>query len=141
MASSVYTVKVEWGDCDPARIVYYPNFFSWFDAATRHLFESNGLLWDAMTREHGSRGFPLVDARASFRRPARFGDVLEIETRLKRWSTRSFELEHVIRIGGQVAVEGSETRIWGVNDPARPEGLKAGQIPASVKARIPAESA
>lgn len=138
MSSSVYTVKVEWGDCDPARIVYYPKYFTWFDAATRHLFETNGLMWDAISREHGSRGFPLVDARASFRRPARFGDVLEIETTLKRWGTRSFELQHIVRINGDVAVEGSETRIWGVDDAVNPEGLKAGRIPDAIKARIPA---
>jgi len=141
MTSSVYKVQVQWGDCDPARIVYYPNYFRWFDAATRHLFECNGLFWDAMSREHGSRGFPLVDARASFRRPARFGDVLEIATSLKRWGTRSFELEHVILVAGAVAVEGSETRIWGVDDPAVPEGLKAGRIPDAIKARMPAVAA
>jgi len=22
------TIRVEWGDCDPAGIVYYPNFFT-----------------------------------------------------------------------------------------------------------------
>ena len=141
MSSSVYKVKVQWGDCDPARIVYYPNYFSWFDAATRHLFESNGLSWAVISSEHGSRGFPLVDARASFRKPARFGDVLEIETTLKRWGTRSFELAHIVRIDGDVAVEGSETRIYGVDDPAKPEGLKAGRIPDAIKAKIPAATA
>jgi 4-hydroxybenzoyl-CoA thioesterase len=141
MSSSVYKVLVQWGDCDPARIVYYPNFFSWFDAATRHLFETNGLSWAAISGEHGSRGFPLVDARASFRRPARFGDELEIETTLKRWGRSSFDLQHVIRIKGDVAVEGSETRIWGIDDPANPEVLRAGRVPDAIKAKIPAATA
>jgi acyl-CoA thioesterase FadM len=24
-------ILVAWGDCDPAGIVYYPNYFHWFD--------------------------------------------------------------------------------------------------------------
>ena len=138
MTNALYTVRVEWGDCDPARIVYYPNFFRWFDQATRNLFEVNGLGWAELFERYGTRGMPLVDARSSFRRPARFGDTLAIETRIRRWGSRSFELGHVIRIGGEVAVEGQETRIWGISDPADPEGLKAGEIPVEVKSRIPA---
>lgn len=141
MTVSLYTVRVEWGDCDPARIVYYPNFFRWFDQATRNLFEANELGWAALFDRYGTRGMPLVDAKAQFRRPARFGDTLEIETRVARWGTRSFELVHTIRIQGETAVEGRETRIWGVDDPDRPEALKAGVIPAEVKAAIPAEPA
>lgn len=141
MAGSTYKVKVQWGDCDGARIVFYPNFFRWFDEATRNLFESHGLPWFDMIERYRTRGVPLVDAKASFRRPARFGDTLEIETRVARWGTRSFELVHTIRIQGETAVEGRETRIWGVDDPDRPEALKAGVIPAEVKAAIPAEPA
>ena len=138
MTAALYTVRVEWGDCDPARIVYYPNFFRWFDQATRNLFEASGLGWAELFERYDTRGMPLVDARAQFRRPARFGDTLEIETVLARWGARSFALGHTIRVGGAVAVEGQETRIWGVSDPADPEGLKAGVIPPEVKARVPA---
>jgi len=33
-------VRVQWGDCDPAGIVFYPRYFEWFDASTILLFES-----------------------------------------------------------------------------------------------------
>ncbi len=138
MAGSIYKVKVQWGDCDGARIVFYPNFFRWFDEAARNLFESRGLTWVEMIARYDTRGVPLVDARATFRRPARFGDTLEIETRVTRWGSRSFDLLHEVRIGGELAVEGRETRIWGISDPASPEELKAGHIPPEVKALIPA---
>ncbi len=40
MHPSIYRVTVEFGDCDPVRIVFYPNYCRWIDSATRHLFES-----------------------------------------------------------------------------------------------------
>jgi len=141
MASAIYRVGVQWGDCDGARIVFYPNFFRWFDEAAWHLFAAHGIDRDALFGRFGSLGIALVDARATFRRPARFGDLLEIESVVRRWGARSFALAHTGRIAGEVAVEGQETRIWGIPDPANPEGLKAGAIPAEVKARIPATPA
>ena len=36
------TVRIEWGDCDPAGIVFYPRYFAMFDASTSFLFEAVG---------------------------------------------------------------------------------------------------
>ena len=34
MASNARTVRIEWGDCDPAGIVFYPRYFAMFDHST-----------------------------------------------------------------------------------------------------------
>ena len=31
-------VTIQWGDCDPAGIVFYPRYFEMFDASTAALF-------------------------------------------------------------------------------------------------------
>ena len=141
MSGGKFSVKVEWGDCDGAKIAFYPNFFRWMDAAAWNFFDANGLSAQKLFSAHGWIGFPLVEARATFRKAVRFGDRLEIETTVARWGGRSFELKHIMRVVGEVAVEGRETRIWGVGDPADPGKLKAGTIPAEIKARMPAAEA
>ena len=35
-------VQIQWGDCDPANIVYYPRYFAMFDDSTSILFEASG---------------------------------------------------------------------------------------------------
>jgi 4-hydroxybenzoyl-CoA thioesterase len=35
-------VQIQWGDCDPANIVYYPRYFEMFDDSTSILFEAAG---------------------------------------------------------------------------------------------------
>ena len=35
---STFVVPVEFGDTDPATIVFYPHFFRWFDAGAWRLF-------------------------------------------------------------------------------------------------------
>ena len=39
----IHPVRVEFGDCDPAGIVYFPNFFRWYDAASRNFFPECGV--------------------------------------------------------------------------------------------------
>ena len=38
MLISTHEVEIEFGDCDPAGIVFYPNHFRMFDAATAPTF-------------------------------------------------------------------------------------------------------
>jgi len=53
MRSSIYRLSVEFGDCDPANIVFYPNFYRWFDAATHHLLNDADLGWQHLVRRDG----------------------------------------------------------------------------------------
>src|SRR5258708_38595606 len=58
-------VAVHWGDTDPARIVFYPNYFEWFDQSTRLFFDSVGLDWDLLGKKYGIMGLPIVEAKRS----------------------------------------------------------------------------
>jgi YbgC/YbaW family acyl-CoA thioester hydrolase len=133
---SRHEVTVEWGDCDPAGIVYYPAYFRWCDQATYRLFLTAGLTRDDMSGGQWKEGTPLVAAECSFRRASQTGEKLVVESRVSRFGRSSFTVAHVFRdASGEVAAEGSETRIW-----ARKEGdartLKAVPMPAHVRTRL-----
>jgi 4-hydroxybenzoyl-CoA thioesterase len=130
------TVHVEWGDCDPAGIVYFPRFFEFFDASTAGLFEKAGLPKPEMLKKYGIVGIPMVDTRAQFLVPASFGDTVEIESRIADWGNSSFTVEHKLYKNGKLAAEAFEKRVWTVREPG-PEGkLKSQPIPAEVKERF-----
>jgi 4-hydroxybenzoyl-CoA thioesterase len=129
-------IRVEWGDCDPAGIVFYPNYFRWFDACTAALFESAGLPLPKLYREHGLKGFPLLDARATFSASSAFGDDLDAESSVAEWSAKTLKVQHRFLRRGTLIVEGWELRICTVphlDDPAR---IKAAPIPDEVKRRL-----
>ncbi|MGA7221735.1 MAG: acyl-CoA thioesterase, partial [Candidatus Acidiferrales bacterium] len=54
---------VEWGHCDPAGIVFYPQYLAWFDDCTTALFGNAGMPTRALFKAHGIVGVPLVDVR------------------------------------------------------------------------------
>lgn len=126
------TIQVEWGDCDGAEIVYYPNYFRWFDGSTHALLRSLGLGMDDIRRRYGVIGTPLVDARASFGIASAYGDLLDCEAAVAEWGRSSFKVHHRLLKGGSLAVEGWETRVWAAPDPGRPGGIRAVPIPSDV---------
>lgn len=129
-------VRIEWGDCDPAGIVYYPRFFEFFDASTAALFEEAGLPKQQLLSKYGILGIPMVDTQAKFLAPATFGDTVEIESRIADWGNSSFTVEHKMYKDGMVIAEGFEKRVWTVKAPAEKNGIKSRPIPAEVKERF-----
>jgi len=97
------TIRVEWGDCDPAGIVYYPNFFHWCDVATWNFFAASGLPLIELQKRYGIVGFPLLEASATFRVPSRPQDLLTIATSLGTLRRKTLELRHAFWRDGAVA--------------------------------------
>lgn len=127
------TVRIEWGDCDPAQIVFYPRYFAMFDGSAQELFRAAlGKPKIEWTREHGIIGIPMVDTRAKFIIPSRYGDDIEIESRVSRFGGTSFDIEHRVLRGTTLAIEGFETRVWAGPDPSNPGKIKGYKIPAEI---------
>lgn len=113
MKDIVYTQKVEFGDCDPAKIVWFPNFFRWIDAASRHFFIECGVpTWTETEKTLGVIGTPLVDTHAKFMKTATYGDTLQIHTSIGEWRTRSFTQVYRITRGDDLLMECEEVRIF-----------------------------
>jgi 4-hydroxybenzoyl-CoA thioesterase len=139
MANLVYRRQftIEWGHCDPAGIVFNSRFFEFFDWNSWLMFEEAlGVRPADLGNAFGILGIPLVDARARFLKPAKFNDLADIASEVSEFRRSSFEVRHVISIDGDVAVEGSEVRVWASQDPADPVKLKTMPIPAAVIERF-----
>jgi 4-hydroxybenzoyl-CoA thioesterase len=129
-------IHVEWGDCDPAGIVYFPRYFEYFDACTNALFESAGLPKPELLRTYGIMGIPLVEAHARYIAPSSFGDEVLVETRITEWKSSSFRVEHKLYRGEILAVEATEVRVWTVRVGGDPKRIESRPIPREVIERF-----
>jgi 4-hydroxybenzoyl-CoA thioesterase len=137
MLASRHPVTVEWGHCDPAGIVYFPNYFSYFDSSTNVLLRrALGLNKYEMLKKYDIVGIPVVDLAARFIVPSVFGDVVMIESTVVEIKRSSFRLQHRLLRGETLAVEADEVRVWAGRDPADPDKLKGQPIPEDVIARL-----
>ena len=125
---------VEFGDCDPAQIVFYPNFLKWIDSAARHFFVAAGVpSWSEMEAKTGIIGTPLVEVSVRFVRPATYGDEIAVESWIDEWRARSFVMKHIIRRGDEVLVEGTEIRVFARRNSGDPRRIEAVAPPEDVR--------
>ena len=137
MLSNTRIIRVEWGDCDPAGIVFYPRYFEMFETCIATLFErATGLTKYQMLRQYQFAGYPVVEARAKFSAPAKYGDDVVAETTVTEFRGSSFDVQHRVFNADKLAVEGFETRVWVARDPADPSRIKAQAIPDDVIAKF-----
>jgi 4-hydroxybenzoyl-CoA thioesterase len=130
-------VRIEWGDCDPATIVFYPRYFAFFDANTAYLFEAAGLPKAEMVKTYDIIGIPLVDVAAKFRVPSRFGERITVQSYMAGFGRSSMKIAHqVLKEDGRLAIEAQETRVWACRDPERPDGIRPKAIPQEVIERF-----
>lgn len=116
MLTNTRTVRIEWGDCDPAGIIFFPNYFRIFDHSTAMLFETVlGMTKFEMFKRLEFTGWPLVRTQAKFIKPTRFGDDVTVDSKIT-FGRSSFEVEHRLSLKGELCAECSEKRVWTVRD-------------------------
>jgi 4-hydroxybenzoyl-CoA thioesterase len=129
-----YAITVEFGDCDPAGIVFYPNFSRWLDSACRWFFTRCGVPpWRETEASHGILGTPIVHSTVRFMRPATYGDRLVIDTAIRQWKHRSFVVEHAIHRDEEVLVRATEVRVFARRIPGDLHRIEAVPIPDFIR--------
>jgi 4-hydroxybenzoyl-CoA thioesterase len=129
-------MRIEWGDCDPAGIIYYPRYFAFFDACTSELVErALGMPRSEYLKAYDFADHALVNTKSRFFIPTRFGDDVTIESRMAAVRRSSFDITHRLLKHGVLAVEGCETRVWVRIDPES-GCMKAVAVPPQVIERF-----
>jgi 4-hydroxybenzoyl-CoA thioesterase len=128
------TVRIEWGDCDPAGIIFYPRYFEIFDGSTAALFEhALGISKFEMLKTLPFAGFPLVKTQARFLEPTRFGDEATVDSSID-FGRSSFTVEHRLSLDGTLCAECQETRVWVIR--GADGAIKPHPVPKQVRAKF-----
>ncbi|HEY6764528.1 MAG TPA: thioesterase family protein [Candidatus Sulfotelmatobacter sp.] len=125
-------VRVEFGDCDPAKIVFYANYFRWFDNCTSALFRAAGLPLKELFLARGVIGIPVVDVRARYLIPSGYGDELVAESSVTEWKRSSFVIGHRFLRDEGLAMEGWETRVWAAAHPTDAHRMQGVPLPQDI---------
>ena len=131
----VYEVEVMFGDCDPAGIVFFPNFSKWMDASSLNFFVKCGVPpWRELIKTRGIVGTPLLKINTNSRPPATYGERLQIHTIVIEWRDKVFKHRHVVMRGDTVLCEGTEVRAFVIHPPEAPDRIKSIPVPEDIKA-------
>ncbi|HEY7441958.1 MAG TPA: thioesterase family protein [Vicinamibacterales bacterium] len=106
MQHHVAPVRVRYAETDQMGVVYYANYFIWFEVARAELLRSLG--WSYREMEAEGVALPVIEAHCEYRQPARYDDELDIHTKgsLVSAACMQFDYEVVRRSDGTVTAVG-----------------------------------
>jgi acyl-CoA thioester hydrolase len=97
-------IRVIYGDVDQMGFVYYANYLRYFEAGRGEFLRAHGRSYRDVEAD-GLR-LPVIEARLSYRQPARYDDLLRLETHLTHARGATFRFEYSVRRDGTELVSG-----------------------------------
>ena len=95
-------VPIRFSNCDPAGIVYFPEFFDLINSLVEDWFTvgMDTSYADLMMRQH--IGTPTIDIQCQFIKPCRYGEHLTLELAVTHLGRSSFKLSETGTVGGEL---------------------------------------
>ena len=96
-------LRVIYGDTDQMGVVYYANYLRFFEAGRNEFIRAKGLRYRDFEEAFGLR-LPVAEASVSYKLPARYDDLLDVEVSLAEVRRASARFEYrLVREGTLLA--------------------------------------
>ena len=100
----IYEVRVIFGDTDQMGVVYYANYLRFFEGARAEYWRSLGRSYKDL--EAAQIAMPVIEAHCSYKRPALYEDLLQIDTDVTEMRGASLRFTYIVRRAGELLAEG-----------------------------------
>ncbi len=126
MPSQTHRIRVRYAETDQMAVAHHSAYVAWFEEARIAWMRSHGLSY----REIETSGImmPVIEVQISYRRPARFDDVLELVTTAKAAGPSRVVFTSVVSRGGEPLATGAVT-VAAVDKAGKPVRIPAEILP------------
>lgn len=118
-------VRISYRDTDKMGVVYHANYLVFFEMGRTELLRNLGYSYDKMEKE--GMFFPVVNAQCNFHSPAKYDDVITVETRIIELKNVTITFGYQIKLNGKLLVSGS------TKHPMVNKNFKPARIPQNLK--------
>ena len=116
MPSSISQVRVRYAETDKMGVVYYANYFVWFEVARADLLRSLG--WTYREMESAGIALPVIEAHCRYHLSAKYDDELEVRAEGRMLSAVRMEFTYELARKGESAIVASGRTVHAAVDPA-----------------------
>lgn len=118
-------IRVRYAETDQMQVVYYGNYFVWFEIARTELFRELGLEYTELEKE----GFFLmvVEASCQYKAPCKYDNLISIHTNIGEVKNSSLSFDYQIYKEAKLLSVGKTTHVF-----CNKEGSPV-RIPSKVK--------
>lgn len=103
-------IRVRYQETDNMGVVYYGNYFTWFEVARTEYFRSLGLVY----RDLEARGFYIMVAGASciYKSPAKYDDIVTVKSSIPEVKNSSMKFDYKLFVGGKLIATGDSVHVF-----------------------------
>ena len=98
-------IRVSYRDTDKMGVVYYANYFVFFEMGRTELMRQIGFTYDEMEKQ--GLYFPVVNAQCNYHAPAHYDDLITVETSISELKNVTVTFSYKIKCNDKVLVTGS----------------------------------
>lgn len=128
MPTSRTSLRVRYAETDAMGIVYYANYFVWFEAARGDLMRT--LEWTYREMEASGILLPVIEAECRYLAPARYDDEVEVRTEARLLSRVRMEFVYEVGLSDGGVIATGRTAHAAVDRDGRPCRLPARVVEA-----------
>lgn len=129
------TLRIRFGNCDPAGIVYHPQYFMLLNFLMEDFMHEAADVGFIDIKKYGM-GFPVVGVRCDFAAPSRAGDEVSARIWVEHLGKSSMRFAFTIHCGDELRLQCTETCVCVTADEngrfckaALPDGLREALLP------------
>jgi len=104
------TIRVRYQETDGMGVVYYGNYFVWFEVARSEFLRSVGFPYRTM--EGAGYRFMVVESSCKYRAPCRYDDLVTVRTRLAEVRNTSMAFEYSVAVGPDECARGRTVHVF-----------------------------
>lgn len=94
MKEHTIEIRVSYADTDQMDVVYYANYFVWFERGRIEYLRALGLSYKEMEKQNLI--LPVMEASCSYKAPAHFDDLVLIKTKIKELGKSSINFTYEV---------------------------------------------
>jgi len=129
LSSYSYSRRLNWSECDPGGIVFFPNYARWAVDGLNEMFQSDGYTPNHKLADGGTEGIPCVEFNMRFFDAPQLHAMVTHRISVQRVGKTSFTVLHRFSGEERSFAEVLDTRVWAVHGE---NGLRKSPIPPEV---------
>lgn len=121
-------IRISYRDTDQMGMVYYANYLVFFERGRTELLRDLGFTYKEM--EEKGLYFPVINAQCNYHMPAKYDDVITVETRISELKNASIVFYYEIKMQDKLLASGT------TKHPLVNKSFKPTRIPQDLKALL-----
>jgi 4-hydroxybenzoyl-CoA thioesterase len=131
-----YDRRLNWSECDPGGIVFFPHYARWMVDGLNEMFLSFGVDPNAPRGDDALGGLPVLGLSMKFVSAPALHETVTHRITVTNVGGKSMTFQHRFLRGDELLMEAEETRVWAEHPLGNPRALRTLRIPEHVRALL-----